>query len=63
MVHLTKPNGEIQTARTNSFGYYTFQQVAAGEGYVFNVYAKRYQFNPQVIALTADLAGLNFTAQ
>lgn len=63
MVHLTKSNGEIQTARTNSFGYYTFQQVAAGESYVFNVYAKRYQFNAQVITLTEDLAELNFYAQ
>jgi parallel beta-helix repeat protein len=63
VVHLTNQNGEIQTTRTNSFGYYTFQQVAAGESYVFNVYSKRYQFNTQVITLTADLDGLNFTAQ
>ncbi len=63
VVHLTNQMGEIQTTRTNSSGYYTFQEVAAGESYIFNVYAKRYQFNPQVIALTADLDGLNFTAQ
>jgi parallel beta-helix repeat protein len=63
VVHLTNQMGEIQTTRTNSSGYYTFHEVAAGESYIFNVYAKRYQFNPQVIALTEDLAELNFTAQ
>jgi hypothetical protein len=55
--------GEIQTARTNRSGYYTFQEITAGESYIFNVYAKRYQFNAQVITLTEDLAELNFTAQ
>jgi len=63
IVHLTNQNGETQTTRTNSFGYYTSVDIAPGETYIFNVYAKRYQFNPQVISLTADLDGLNFTAQ
>jgi hypothetical protein len=63
VVHLTKQNGEIQTTRTNSFGYYTFKDIAVGETYIINVYSKRYQFNPQVVSLTEDLSGLNFTAQ
>nr|MBA3334822.1 carboxypeptidase regulatory-like domain-containing protein [Acidobacteriota bacterium] len=63
VVHLTNQNGEIQTARTNRFGYYTFKELAAGETYIFSVFAKRYQFNTQVITLTEDLAELDFTAQ
>ncbi len=63
VVHLTKQNGEIQITRTNSFGYYTFKDIAVGETYIINVYSKRYQFNPQVVSLTEDLSGLNFTAQ
>ncbi len=63
VVHLTKPNGEIQTTRTNSFGYYSFKDVVVGQTYIINVYSKRYQFNPQVVSLTEDLGGLNFTAQ
>jgi parallel beta-helix repeat protein len=63
VVYLTNQRGEIQTARTNRSGYYTFQEITAGESYIFNVYAKRYQFNAQVITLTEDLAELNFTAQ
>jgi hypothetical protein len=62
-VQLTDQNGEPQTARTNRFGYYTFNDIEVGETYIFNVYAKRYQFNPQVITLTEDLVELDFTAQ
>ncbi len=62
-MHLTDQKGQIQTARTNRFGFYAFQDVTAGETYIFNVYAKRYQFNAQVINLTADLAELDFIAQ
>jgi hypothetical protein len=63
VVHLTSQNGEIQTARTNRFGYYTFRELAAGETYIFNVYSKRYRFDSKVISLTEDLAELDFTAQ
>ena len=63
VVHLTSQSGEIQTAKTNRLGYYTFTELAAGETYIFNVFSKRYQFNPQVVNLTEDLDELNFTAQ
>jgi hypothetical protein len=62
-VHLTSQSGEILTSRTNRLGYYTFTDLAAGETYIFNVFSKRYQFNPQVVNLTEDLDELNFTAQ
>jgi hypothetical protein len=63
MVHLINQNGEIQTYKTNRSGYYTFQDIEVGETYIFNVYAKRYFFNAQVITLTEELAELDFTAQ
>ncbi len=63
VVHLTSQSGEIQTVRTNRLGYYTFTELAAGETYIFNVFSKRYQFNPQVVNLTEDLAELDFSAQ
>ena len=63
VVHLTSQSGEIQTARTNRFGYYTFTELAAGETYIFNVFSKRYQFDPKVINLTEDLSEIDFTAQ
>ncbi len=63
VVHLTSQSGEIQTVRTNRLGYYTFTELAAGETYIFNVFSKRYQFDPKVISLTEDLAELDFSTQ
>jgi hypothetical protein len=61
-VLLTDASGAARAARTNSFGYYRFEDVAAGQTYVFNVRSKRYQFAPQVVNLMEDLNELDFTA-
>jgi hypothetical protein len=63
VVHLTSQNGEILTVKTNRLGYYTFTDLAAGETYIFNVFSKRYQFDPKVISLTEDLSEIDFAAQ
>lgn len=47
-VTLTNANGETRTAITNPFGYYRFEEIPAGEAYVFQARYKRYQFAPQV---------------
>lgn len=63
IVHLINQSGEVRTVRTTRFGSYSFHNLEAGEIYIFNVYAKRYQFNSKVVTLTEDLAELDFTAQ
>ena len=61
-VSVVDPTGNIRTAVTNSFGYYRFDVLPAGDNYVFSVSAKEHQFQPQVINVTEDLTALNFTA-
>ena len=61
-VMLTNANGETQTALTNAFGYYRFEEVAAGETYVFNVSAKQHSFVPRVVLVNEDLTELNFAS-
>jgi parallel beta-helix repeat protein len=63
IVSLTNTSGATRTAMTNSFGYYRFEDVAAGETYVFNVTAKRLSFAPLALNLTEEIESLNFTAQ
>lgn len=63
VVYLTNQSGEILTVRTSRGGYYTFTDLAAGETCIFNVFSKRYQFDPKVINLTEDLSEIDFTAQ
>jgi len=59
---LTDANGTTRTTRSSIFGYYRFDEVAAGQTYIIGVRSKRYQFAPQLISVTEDIARLNFTA-
>ncbi len=59
----TDQNGIVQTARTNSFGYYRFNAMSAGQTYVLSVRHKQYTFAAQVISVSEDLSGFDFVAQ
>ena len=62
---LTGPDGVTKLAVTSSFGYYRFDDIAAGENYVVRVASKRYVFaNPtRVIAVNDDLTEVDFVAE
>jgi hypothetical protein len=51
-VVLTMPGGETRTAISNTFGYYRFENVLAGETYVLTVYSKRFVFSNPTLVLT-----------
>ena len=61
---LTDTTGITRTARTGSFGYYSFDDVIAGETYVISIASKRFVFaNPtQVISVNDNIVDLDFTA-
>jgi Carboxypeptidase regulatory-like domain len=60
---ITDQNGEIRFATTNSFGFYRFAELSAGQTYIIGASHKRYQFNSQVITVSEDLQGIDFTAE
>ena len=62
-VILTDASGNTRTVKTNTFGYFHFEEVAAGQTYIFTVVSKHYNFAPQIVNITEDLSVLNFTAQ
>lgn len=62
-IFITDPTGEKHSTLTNSFGYFSFENVRAGETYVFEIKHKRYSFVPQAIFINEDLIDLNFTAE
>ena len=64
VVTMTDSNGNTRTARTTSFGYYRFEEVAAGETYIFTVSGKRFSFeqNSQVHSIMEDTDDINFVA-
>jgi len=61
-ITLTAPNGTTKTALSGSFGYYSFSEIEVGHNYIISVNSKQFQFTPQAILLTEDLAGLDFIA-
>jgi hypothetical protein len=63
VVRLTKADGETLTRRTNSLGYYSFDDIETGQTVTVSVVSKRYQFAPQIVNVTEDLTELNFSPQ
>ena len=63
-VSMTDTNGNTQTTLTNSFGFFNFTDVPAGQNYIFSVTAKRYNFtnNTQLLFVAEDTDNLNFVA-
>ena len=63
-VSMTDSAGETREALTNSFGFYRFSEVPAGETYVFTVKHKRYSFDAptQVHYIDDARDNLDFTA-
>lgn len=64
VVTMTDSNGNTRTATTTSFGYYRFEEVAAGETYIFAARGKRFSFgqNSQVHSIMEDTSNINFIA-
>ncbi|MDQ6788078.1 MAG: putative Ig domain-containing protein [Acidobacteriota bacterium] len=62
VINLTDADGNTRATRTNSFGYYRFADIAAGETYVFTIVSKHFQFTPQVVTVMEDIDSLNFSA-
>ena len=63
LVTLTDFNGNVHSARTNSFGNYIVNDIQVGESYAANVRAKGYNFATQVITVNNDLTDVDFTAE
>jgi hypothetical protein len=60
IVEMRDVNGVVRTARTNMFGYYRFEDVTVGEIYIFNVFAKGYQFTEQPVEINDTITNQNF---
>jgi subtilisin-like proprotein convertase family protein len=62
-VSLTDSQGVTRYARSNSFGYFRFDEVASGQIYTLDAQAKGYSFVSQVVSVADEIAGLNLSAQ
>lgn len=62
-VYLTDSQGVTRIATTNNFGNFTFDTVSVGETFIINVTAKKWQYNPQVINVSEEIADLSFAPE
>ena len=62
-VIITDQEGNSQSVKTNTFGYYTLNNVDTGNAYVLNVFAKGYQYDPKVVAVQDSITDLDFYPQ
>lgn len=61
-VSLTGADGVARTAKTNSFGYYRFDEVQVGETYILDAARKGYTFSPRVITVQDEVADADMLA-
>ncbi len=61
VITLTDQNGAAQTVKANSFGFYRFEDVAAGQTYTLSARSRRLNFAPQIVFLNDDLVNVDFT--
>lgn len=62
IVSLTGPNSPPIFARTNAFGFFTFDSVSAGETYVLTLASKRYTFAPRTVSVSDEISDLELIA-
>ena len=62
-VNITDSQGVVRSATTSSFGYYRFDDVAAGESYVVSVASRRYRYAPRVVQVFDTLTDVDFVGQ
>jgi hypothetical protein len=61
-VTITDSNGATHSVLSDEFGYYSFDDIQAGETYIFSVSHKRYSFNQstQVHSIVEETNQVNF---
>lgn len=59
-VTITGPNGMKYQVMTNPFGYYSFENIPAGDSYFVSVEHKQYRFTPRVLSISDAVNNLDF---
>ncbi|MFM9903912.1 MAG: reprolysin-like metallopeptidase [Pyrinomonadaceae bacterium] len=61
LVTLTPQGGSGQSVVTNSFGVFSFSNIASGQNYTISVAGRRFTYTPQNIAINGNLSNVSFT--
>ena len=61
LIYLRDLNGNVTTTRTNSFGYYRFNDMEVGKTYLLEVKSKQFYFDHKILNLTEEMLDLNIS--
>lgn len=63
-IEIADADGSVRHVLTNTFGYYVFENVAAGRNYILSAKSRRYRFTPTdiLLSVTDPIDNANFTA-
>lgn len=61
-VRIADSTGNVRETLTNSFGYYGFDDLSAGETYFLRIIHKNHQFSAQIISANEDREDIDFIA-
>ena len=59
-VTIVDRNGLARAVTTSSFGYYSFDSVAAGESYTIGVASRAYRFASRTVETSSSLTNIDF---
>lgn len=62
VVTITNQIGEVKTARSGPFGYYSFDSIEVGQLYILNASHKRYQFVPRALSVIDEVTDADLVA-
>ncbi len=62
-VRLTDGGGNVRTAITNAFGYFSFAEVMTGQNVTLSATHKLHTFSPETVAVTANLSPVVLEAE
>ena len=61
-VYAQDNKGNLLSAISNPFGYFTFEDLTAGETYILSANAKSYSFQPMIVTVNDSLTGVQLVA-
>ena len=59
-VSITDSNGVSRIATTSSFGFFSFDNVSAGQAYTFRIFSRFFRFQPRTVQINDNLTLADF---
>ena len=59
-VSITDSNGVSRIATTSSFGFFSFDNVSAGQAYTFRIFSRFFRFQPRTVQIDSNLTLADF---